>query len=662
MELKVWVEGIQRVVCGVCDRTTCQDVVYALAHATGKTGRFTLIERWRSNERLLAPHEHPLKVLMKWGEYSSDVHFILQRTALDATTANRNAMQPNNKSSRPTKTSVDPLHGFTPPLTSPSSHGQHQQPQSQPGASATATPSPSKDLKKSLTFSGGVGSPVAAGDRSRLPLNVGVVRGVPKRPDNNGELNDHIVGQNGRSEWTDKSAYASRTASPPPPSHPHPQVPHVPASCSSHYQDKNQSPSSNDGAQLVYPRYDPPLYGRVRLPAGSNGSSNDAHYSSPPPPPLSSHYQQQQQDSPPQSDSVRFPPPYRNPPPPFAGGSRQPPPPPYREPPRPSPLGGGGGRGSSPYRSSPAPAANAMTPSPGRSTSTPPRPSPVRYDTNVQPNDDSVPAFDGRDDPSRRSRRNLRLDLSGGNAPRTPSPPSDPQQAQLIQRVNRQRGALDEQQEKLIQLEQELLGWEEQLHRRLDDERQQLNRELTQLEDRCRQQENQLSDLYDVEVEWEQVCREGQDLTEELARLQTDVSSLDSQVNACEPTLRLLRADVSEAEESLVKELESELARVRADLDSAGQEEHDLNQEDQTTAEEVAQSESHVRSLRSQMDQLTQEIKQANLQSLSIAPADDLKILLEGHNKTGHSRRMLGSPRQLENPVPTNKNPHGVWV
>lgn len=96
-------------------------------------------------------------------------------------------------------------------------------------------------------------------------------------------------------------------------------------------------------------------------------------------------------------------------------------------------------------------------------------------------------------------------------------------------------------------------------------------------------------------------------------------------------TQRLLRADVSEAEESLVKELESELARVRADLDSAGQEEHDLNTEDQTTAEEVAQSESHVRSLRSQMDQLTQEIKQANLQSLSIAPADDLKILLEGN-------------------------------
>lgn len=37
-------------------------MVFALAHATGKTGRFTLIERWRNNERLLAPSESPLKV------------------------------------------------------------------------------------------------------------------------------------------------------------------------------------------------------------------------------------------------------------------------------------------------------------------------------------------------------------------------------------------------------------------------------------------------------------------------------------------------------------------------------------------------------------------------------------------------------------------------
>lgn len=57
-----------------------KDVVFALAHATGKVGRFTLIERWRNNERLLAPNENPLKLLLKWGEYANDVQFILQRS------------------------------------------------------------------------------------------------------------------------------------------------------------------------------------------------------------------------------------------------------------------------------------------------------------------------------------------------------------------------------------------------------------------------------------------------------------------------------------------------------------------------------------------------------------------------------------------------------
>lgn len=35
---------------------------------------------------------------------------------------------------------------------------------------------------------------------------------------------------------------------------------------------------------------------------------------------------------------------------------------------------------------------------------------------------------------------------------------------------------------------------------------------------------------------------------------------------------------------------------------------------------------------------------------------------LSGSIKPGSSRRIIGSPRQLENAVPTSKNPHGVWV
>ncbi|XP_072233548.1 ras association domain-containing protein 8b [Leuresthes tenuis] len=80
MELKVWVDGVQRIVCGVTEFTTCQEVVIALAQAIGQTGRYTLIEKWRETERHLAPHENPVVSLNKWGQYASDVQLILQRT------------------------------------------------------------------------------------------------------------------------------------------------------------------------------------------------------------------------------------------------------------------------------------------------------------------------------------------------------------------------------------------------------------------------------------------------------------------------------------------------------------------------------------------------------------------------------------------------------
>lgn len=63
-----------------------------------------------------------------------------------------------------------------------------------------------------------------------------------------------------------------------------------------------------------------------------------------------------------------------------------------------------------------------------------------------------------------------------------------------------------------------------------------------------------------------------------------------------------------------------------------------------------------------QVENLVTEMKEANLHSLSIAPPDEIKHLTEGSNKQGSTRKMIGSPRQLENAVPTNKNPHGVWV
>ena len=64
MELKVSVDGHQRVVCGINEKTNVQEVVIALAQATGRVGRYTLVEKWRNSERLLPPSECPLAIFM----------------------------------------------------------------------------------------------------------------------------------------------------------------------------------------------------------------------------------------------------------------------------------------------------------------------------------------------------------------------------------------------------------------------------------------------------------------------------------------------------------------------------------------------------------------------------------------------------------------------
>ncbi|KAM9753094.1 ras association domain-containing protein 8 isoform 1-T4 [Menidia menidia] len=135
MELKVWVDGVQRVVCGVTEATTCQEVVIALAQAIGRTGRYTLVEKWRDTERHLAPHESPVASLNTWGQYAGDVQLILLRTG-------------------PSLTERPPSEG--PPLRGPE-RGLHRQ--SLPPLAKLRHPSDRslrrrEPRRKSLTFTG----------------------------------------------------------------------------------------------------------------------------------------------------------------------------------------------------------------------------------------------------------------------------------------------------------------------------------------------------------------------------------------------------------------------------------------------------------------------------------------------------------------------------
>ncbi|XP_062327992.1 LOW QUALITY PROTEIN: ras association domain-containing protein 7-like [Osmerus eperlanus] len=80
MELKVWVEGVARVVGGLSLDTSCQEVVIALAQAIGQKGRYVLLQKLRGCERRLVADDCPLRSLAQVGTLAKEVQFILRRT------------------------------------------------------------------------------------------------------------------------------------------------------------------------------------------------------------------------------------------------------------------------------------------------------------------------------------------------------------------------------------------------------------------------------------------------------------------------------------------------------------------------------------------------------------------------------------------------------
>uniref|UniRef100_A0A3P9P5Q0 Ras association domain family member 11 n=1 Tax=Poecilia reticulata TaxID=8081 RepID=A0A3P9P5Q0_POERE len=84
MEVKVSVKGIPRVVCGVTEETTCQDMVLVLAQSLRQPGRYALQEKFKDFERCMTPDERLLETLKKYGEQAKEVQLSLQHGGVSA--------------------------------------------------------------------------------------------------------------------------------------------------------------------------------------------------------------------------------------------------------------------------------------------------------------------------------------------------------------------------------------------------------------------------------------------------------------------------------------------------------------------------------------------------------------------------------------------------
>ncbi|XP_057326382.1 uncharacterized protein DDB_G0287625 isoform X2 [Microplitis mediator] len=579
MELKVWVEGIQRIVCGVTETTTCQDVVYALAHATAQSGRFTLVERWRNNERFLAPFENPLTILMKWGEYAPDVQLILRRSNSESNktqqsglnrtahntrangvlnsavdqfvnnrshdSSNNNNINNNNSNSNNSKNNNNNSNNSNNNNNGHSTSESHESPE---------VLKRNRDIRKSLTFSGLHGT---ASDNSEVQLeNIAVVQPT---------MQTKVQSR--------KAAYKS-----------------------------NESPTRA---------------------SSSEGFISLTH------------------------KKTREVPPYRDPPGPDS-----------------SPL-----RTLPPYRDPPPPIVTNSVKSQSQESSTS-----ENFSLSKEEQSSATSSI--------KSKRSQEMQDTKGLMQSGRPKLSQPQNmvavaythryAELIKLVNNQRDTLNSQQVDLTKLNAEILYWESK-NREHYNQMDFISQEINRIESAGRILEEQLNELMHTEEESEIVRQQEKTLKSEITLLRSKLANCETELLQCKNKIRLLMEELTLEQHNINRETEertvierkivNDVERLQSELEQAKRLTDHTNHSADLLKQEVTNIESAIVDKKLQVERLVSEMKEANLQSLTVACQEEqIKNLLEGTQKPICTRKLIGPPRQLENAVPTSKNPHGVWV
>ncbi|XP_055852020.1 ras association domain-containing protein 8 isoform X2 [Episyrphus balteatus] len=607
MELKVWVEGIQRIVCGVTVNTTCQDVVFALAHATGKVGRFTLIERWRNNERLLAPTENPLKLLLKWGEYANDVQFILQRSEQTKRPAAADEKGHSQQFGATTATKKQPLPSNGSDSELHLQQSMQQQQQSMHAATEFMPLNRCKELRKSFGSS-----------ESPKPIeNVGIVKGIPQRTT--------ITPTQPSPTSPQKSGKHEKT----------PSNLSLPSSTSAsdtmvNYYESNSSNEINlaEVRNSLDRRTTPPMsninYSHQQDASNNNSNSNENL--------LDVFNGNTSNNNKYQATNSVSPDLYKNTPLISSNGALVPPP--YRDPP-------------------------------------PPRNSPMQLQQQTQVKLLEFSSGLGNN-------FNKKVDGACTNPFLSDMGDGDfndnffetAQYKDLIQLIKFQREKITSQQSELTKYDAEIVYLENK-ERDQAQELEAISREITKADQIFRQGSEQT--LQYVEEENELVKQQEKTLKSEITLLRSKLANCETELLQCKNKIRILMDDVQveqraissrqkDNRQNVERDFLIEMERIQTEIDQAIHNTDSSSKATDNLKKEINMIENAIAEKKRQVEQLVNEMKEVNLQSLAVTPSDEIRNLLEGSNKPGSSRRIIGSPRQLENAVPTSKNPHGVWV
>lgn len=154
----------------------------------------------------------------------------------------------------------------------------------------------------------------------------------------------------------------------------------------------------------------------------------------------------------------------------------------------------------------------------------------------------------------------------------------------------------------------------------------------------------------------------------EMGYLKSKLNVLETEILQCKNKLKKIANEIQLEQKHYSKQyidngalefkILSEIEKLKTDIDMAQVSSDSITKSTEALKNEVVAIDASIIEKKKQLEKLIHEMKQVNLESLS-SPEGEYTF----ENTVGTvKRKIIGSPRQLENAVATSKNPHGVWV
>lgn len=166
-----------------------------------------------------------------------------------------------------------------------------------------------------------------------------------------------------------------------------------------------------------------------------------------------------------------------------------------------------------------------------------------------------------------------------------------------------------------------------------------ITREINKTDQLFRESTEQLQTLQYVEEENKLVRQQEKTLKSEITLLRSKLANCETELLQCKNKIRLLMDDIHMEQSSLKYEgqrhqleinLLHEVERIQSEIDLAARSADSTSKISDSLKNEVSVIEGAIADKKRQLEKLINEMKEVNLQSLTVASTEEIRNLLEG--------------------------------